>query len=121
MSKKSNPSFIGELIRLGKFRLGVSVVFSSIAGYLLGYTAFSWTQTILLTSGGLLVVAASNAFNQIYEVKQDALMHRTKNRPLPAGTLTIRQAYFSAVIALLLGLILLYSINIGVFNRISDM
>ncbi len=111
MSKKSNPSFIGELIRLGKFRLGVSVVFSSIAGYLLGYTAFSWTQTILLTSGGLLVVAASNAFNQIYEVKQDALMHRTKNRPLPAGTLTIRQAYFSAVIALLLGLILLYSIN----------
>jgi heme o synthase len=111
VSKKSNPSFIGELIRLGKFRLGVSVVFSSIAGYLLGYTAFSWTQTILLTSGGLLVVAASNAFNQIYEVKQDALMHRTKNRPLPAGTLTIRQAYFSAVIALLLGLILLYSIN----------
>ncbi|MAZ96144.1 MAG: protoheme IX farnesyltransferase [Flavobacteriales bacterium] len=111
MFKKSNPSFIGELIRLGKFRLGVSVVFSSIAGYLLGYTAFSWTQTILLTSGGLLVVAASNAFNQIYEVKQDALMHRTKNRPLPAGTLTIRQAYFSAVIALLLGLILLYSIN----------
>ncbi|MDC1022117.1 heme o synthase [Schleiferiaceae bacterium] len=111
MFKKSNPSFIGELIRLGKFRLGVSVVFSSIAGYLLGYTAFSWTQTILLTSGGLLVVAASNAFNQIYEVKQDALMHRTKNRPLPAGTLTIRQAYFSAVLALLLGLILLYSIN----------
>ena len=111
MSKASSPSIFRELIRLGKFRLGVSVVFSSIAGYLLGYQEFSWADILLLTSGGLLVVAASNAFNQIYEVKQDGLMNRTKNRPLPSGTLTIRQAYYSAVLALLIGLVLLYSIN----------
>jgi protoheme IX farnesyltransferase len=111
VSKASSPSIFRELIRFGKFRLGVSVVFSSIAGYLLGYQEFSWADTLLLTSGGLLVVAASNAFNQIYEVKQDGLMNRTKNRPLPSGTLTIRQAYYSAVLALMIGLVLLYSIN----------
>ena len=61
--------------------MGISVVFSSIAGYLLGYEVFSWVELLLLTLGGLLVVAASNAFNQIYEVEQDALMNRTKNRP----------------------------------------
>ena len=111
MSKASSPSIFRELIRLGKFRLGISVVFSSIAGYLLGYQEFSWLAILLLTSGGLMVVAASNAFNQIYEVKQDALMNRTKNRPLPSGTLTMRQAYYSAIIALFIGLGLLYSIN----------
>jgi protoheme IX farnesyltransferase len=111
VSKASSPSIFRELIRLGKFRLGVSVVFSSIAGYLLGYQEFSWADILLLTSGGLLVVAASNAFNQIYEVKQDGQMNRTKNRPLPSGTLTIRQAYYSAVLALMIGLVLLYSIN----------
>ena len=92
--------------------MGVSVVFSSVAGYLLGYQEFSWEDIVFLISGGLLVVAASNAFNQIYEMNQDALMVRTKNRPLPAGTLTILQANFAALMALLIGLIILYFINI---------
>ena len=112
MSKASNTSIFRELLRLGKFRLGVSVVFSSVAGYLLGYQEFSWEDIVFLISGGLLVVAASNAFNQIYEMNQDALMVRTKNRPLPAGTLTILQANFAALMALLIGLIILYFINI---------
>jgi protoheme IX farnesyltransferase len=60
----------------------------------------------------VLVVAASNAFNQIYEVEQDSQMNRTKNRPLPAGTLTIAQAYTAAISALLIGLFMLYSINV---------
>lgn len=112
MSKSSNTSIFWELIRLGKFRLGASVVFSSVAGYLLGFQVFSWEDILLLISGGLLVVAASNAFNQIYEMNQDALMVRTKNRPLPAGTLTTIQANFAALMALLIGLIILYCINI---------
>ena len=112
MSKASNTSIFRELLRLGKFRLGVSVVFSSVAGYLLGYQEFSWEDIVFLISGGLLVVAASNAFNQIYEMNQDALMVRTKNRPLPAGTLTTIQANFAALMALLIGLIILYFINI---------
>ena len=112
MSNEKKPSLFKEVIRLGKLRLGVSVVFSSIAGYLLGYEVFSWVELLLLTLGGLLVVAASNAFNQIYEVEQDALMNRTKNRPLPAGTMTVAQAYTAAVLALLLGLFMLYSINV---------
>lgn len=66
----------------------------------------------MLSAGGVLVVAASNAFNQIYEVEQDSLMNRTKNRPLPAGTLTIAQAYTAAISALLIGLFMLYSINV---------
>ena len=112
MSEVKKPSLFKEIVRLGKLRLGISVVFSSVAGYLLGYQEFSWFDLIMLSVGGVLVVAASNAFNQIYEVEQDSLMNRTKNRPLPAGTLTIAQAYTAAISALLVGLFMLYSINV---------
>lgn len=112
MSEVKKPTLFKEIVRLGKLRLGISVVFSSVAGYLLGYQEFSWFDLIMLSAGGVLVVAASNAFNQIYEVEQDSMMNRTKNRPLPAGTLTISQAYTAAISALLVGLFMLYSINV---------
>ena len=112
MSEVKKPTLFKEIVRLGKLRLGISVVFSSVAGYLLGYQEFSWFDLIMLSAGGVLVVAASNAFNQIYEVEQDSLMNRTKNRPLPAGNLTIAQAYTAAISALLIGLFMLYSINV---------
>jgi protoheme IX farnesyltransferase len=105
------PSLIKEALRLGKLRLSTSVVFSSVAGYLLGMEVFSWTQLALLIFGGITVVAASNAYNQIYEKDRDALMNRTKGRPLPLGTLTLREAWFIATFLLVVGLWALYEIN----------
>ncbi|MBL6659335.1 MAG: protoheme IX farnesyltransferase [Cryomorphaceae bacterium] len=105
------PSLIKEVLRLGKLRLSTSVVFSSVAGYFLGMEVFSWTQLALLIFGGITVVAASNAYNQIYEKDRDALMNRTKGRPLPLGTLTLREAWFIATFLLVVGLWALYEIN----------
>lgn len=105
------PTFTKEAIRLGKLRLSTSVVFSSAVGYLLGYQTFIWSQFILLIFGGITVVAASNAYNQIYEKDLDALMDRTKNRPLPLGTLSVTQAYLIATTWLAVGLIALYIVN----------
>jgi protoheme IX farnesyltransferase len=98
-------------LRLGKLRLSTSVVFSSVAGYFLGMEVFSWVQLLLLIFGGITVVAASNAYNQIYEKDRDALMNRTKGRPLPLGTLTLREAWFIATFLLVVGLWALYVIN----------
>jgi protoheme IX farnesyltransferase len=115
------PSLLKEVIRLGKLRLSTSVVFSSLVGYLLGYQSFDWLILLLLLVGGICVVAASNAFNQIYEKEQDALMNRTKNRPIPSGTLTLTQAYTAAFILLTIGLLCLYFINslTAIFGAIS--
>jgi|TARA_B110000977_G_scaffold27954_1_gene35635 protoheme IX farnesyltransferase len=115
------PSLLKEVIRLGKLRLSTSVVFSSLVGYLLGYQSFDWLILLLLIVGGICVVAASNAFNQIYEKEQDALMNRTKNRPIPSGTLTLTQAYTAAFILLTIGLLCLYFINslTAIFGAIS--
>ena len=74
--------------QITKAGLAISVVFSSIAGYLLGFDEehpFSWITLLVLIVGGYCMVGASNAYNQVIEKDLDILMDRTKNRPVPAG------------------------------------
>jgi protoheme IX farnesyltransferase len=107
-----------------KAGLAISVLFSSIAGYLLGFdesNPFSWTTLIMLIIGGYCMVGASNAFNQVIEKDLDALMDRTKNRPVPAGRMSPNVALFVASLLTIIGLILLYLINpkTAMFGAIS--
>ena len=76
-------SAFSDFKQLTKVGLSLSVVFSSIAGYLLAVKTVDYTILFLLAVGGYLMVGASNAFNQIIEKDTDALMKRTMNRPLP--------------------------------------
>ncbi len=104
-----------------KARLAVSVVFSSIAGYFLGAYEISVISLLLLAFGGYCMVGASNAFNQIIEKDLDALMNRTKNRPIPAGRISVNWAFGIAVIMTILGVVSLYFLNpkTAMFGAIS--
>jgi len=104
-------SVFNDFKQLTKVGLSLSVVFSSIAGYLLAATEIDVITIIMLAIGGYLMVGASNAFNQIIEKDTDALMKRTKNRPLPAGRMHVSTALVVAVSFTILGLAILYSIN----------
>lgn len=104
-------NILDDLKQLTKFGLSVSVVFSSIAGYLLAADRIDWKVVLLLAVGGYCMVGASNAFNQIIERGPDALMKRTMNRPIPAGRISVNMAMTIAVVLTLLGVIILYSIN----------
>ncbi|MDO1502433.1 heme o synthase [Winogradskyella maritima] len=97
-----------EITKMG---LSISVVFSSVAGYLLGAETVSFTTLLLLAFGGYFMVGASNAYNQIIERDLDALMDRTKNRPIPAGRMTVNTAFTIAVAFTIAGIITLYIIN----------
>ena len=97
-----------------KFRLTLSVVFSSFISYLLGAAEVNYIQLFYLISGGILIVSSSNIFNQIIERDLDKLMKRTQNRPLPKNKITTRAALFLAVASSLIGLIFMYLINIKV-------
>ena len=96
---------------LTKARLALSVVFSSIAGYLLAVNIVDFRVLVLLIVGGYSIVGASNSFNQIIEKDKDALMDRTKNRPLPAKKITTQNAFWISVFLILFGLLCLYFIN----------
>lgn len=91
--------------------LSLSVVFSAIAGYLLGADTISFVVLVQLTLGGYFMVGASNAFNQIIERDLDALMDRTKNRPIPSGRMSVNTAFIIATSFTIFGLITLYIIN----------
>ena len=107
----SVASVITDFKEITKIRLSVSVVFSSIAGYLLGADTVEVYTLILLAFGGYFMVGASNAYNQIIEKDLDALMNRTKNRPIPAGRMTVNTAFTIAIIFTILGIATLYIIN----------
>jgi len=104
-----------------KARLALSVVFSSIAGYLLGAFEINFISLLLLAFGGYCLVGASNTFNQIIEKDLDALMNRTKNRPIPSGRMSVNSATTIAIILTILGMVSLYFLNpkTAMFGAIS--
>lgn len=86
---------------LFKLRLASLVVFSAALGYLFGIPAgaFSWMGIIGLCVAGTLLTGASNAFNQVLEVREDGLMARTADRPLVRGILSTTEAVVAAFVA----------------------
>jgi protoheme IX farnesyltransferase len=107
-----------------KAGLAISVVFSSIAGFVLGNNSFdssSWIVLLKLAIGGYCMVGASNAFNQVIEKDLDALMDRTKNRPVPAGRMSSTVALVIASLLTIIGIALLFTINpkTAMFGAIS--
>ncbi len=90
-----------DYAQLMKFRLSLSVVFSSAMGYLLACkTGIVWADFINLCLGGLLIVGASNGINQIIERDYDKLMTRTENRPMATQRLGLVEA---SIFCLILG------------------
>ena len=110
-TKISFKRVLSDYKQLAKVGLSLSVVFSAIAGYLLAVEIINYQVLFLLGLGGFLMVAASNAFNQIIEKDTDALMKRTMNRPLPTGRMSKTSAFIFAITFTIIGLGILYSIN----------
>ena len=114
LSTISLKSIYIDFKAITKAGLAVSVVFSSIAGFVLGETdfhSFHWLVLLKLAIGGYCMVGASNAFNQVIEKDLDALMDRTKNRPIPAGRMQSNVALTIASLLTITGIFLLYTIN----------
>lgn len=125
-TQNSSPikAIFTDFKEITKAGLAVSVVFSSIAGFVLGandFGSFEFKTLILLALGGYCMVGASNAFNQIIEKDLDALMDRTRSRPIPAGRMSVNKAFIISCTLTILGLAILYSINpkTAMFGAIS--
>ena len=120
-NKTSIQTTISDFKQLTKVGLSLSVVFSSIAGYLLAVDVVNYTTLFLLALGGFFMVGASNAYNQIIEIDTDKLMQRTKDRPLPTGRMSVNVALTMAILFTIAGISILYSINpkTALFGAIS--
>ena len=120
-SSNSFLFFSKSFFELTKARLAISVVFSSVVGYLLAVDSFDLYTLFLLALGGYCMVGASNSFNQIIEKDIDSLMDRTKNRPIPSKKMSVNTAFYISIILTLIGIVVLYKINprTALFGAIS--
>ena len=97
---RSFPAKLREVAVLYKLRLASLVVVSAVLGYLMGVPVggFSGMDLFLLAVGGTLLTGASNALNQVLEIREDSLMERTAERPLVRGSLSRSEALLAAFI-----------------------
>ena len=108
---QDNKFTFSSFIEITKLRLSVSVVFSSVISYLIGMSEFDFEIFLYLVVGGLMMVSASNIFNQVIERDLDALMQRTKGRPLPMGQISVNNAIILGFTFVIAGLTFLYIIS----------
>tara|TARA_Y100001978_G_C23658903_1_gene417561 strand:- start:472 stop:1359 length:888 start_codon:yes stop_codon:yes gene_type:complete len=110
-------------VSLMKLRLSSLVVLSAFFGFFIAKGDLNSLAMYSLLLGGLLITGSSNGFNQLLEIKTDALMSRTKDRPLPVSIISKIEAIIFCMMTGALGLFLLYTINyksmlLGLFSMI---
>jgi heme o synthase len=100
-------SLLGDYFQLFKVRVTSLVVMTAWAGYYMGaarsgISSLTWTLLNALVGIGV-TCAGSAALNEVLEHKIDALMRRTRNRPLPAGRMSLATGLTAGILAAVLG------------------
>jgi protoheme IX farnesyltransferase len=108
------PQVLRQYYELIKPRIALLIVISTAVGYCYGVGQhFSLVTLFHALLGTALMAAGSATLNQWYERDLDALMTRTKMRPIPAGTITPAQALTFGVAVSVLGVLeLLIFVNV---------
>jgi len=105
-------SKMDDIYVLVKVRLSLMVVISSCLAYLVAAgSLFSWLTLSLLFVGGMAVTGAANAVNQVLEKEFDALMERTRLRPVADNRMRSSEAVLISGLLLVFGTICLALIN----------
>lgn len=100
---------IKDFIVLTKFVLSFAVSLSALFAYIMAKGEVG-TDMFLATFAVLLVAMGVSTLNQFQEYKEDALMERTKHRPIASGKWSPRTAVIIAAILILSSLVLIYKL-----------
>ncbi len=102
------PSPVADYMALTKPRLNFLVVATSAAGYYLGASApIDMMRLVVASAGTALVAGGAAVLNQVSERDTDALMRRTRLRPLPDRRVGTDQARMFGLLLSACGLVLL--------------
>jgi len=102
----------GKLIRLGKPRVVALIVFTAVIGMFLATPGLPPLGALLFGAIGIALVATSAAaLNCLVEQRLDAMMARTRARPLPMGDVTPLQALIFVAVVGGAGLLVLHSLT----------
>lgn len=114
LSVSSPASRSRQFLQLTKPRVISLIVFTAVIGMFLAVPAAElvalhfWSAALFATIGIGLVAGSAAAINCLVEQKIDAVMARTRARPLPMGTITSNETLFFSLIVGGIGLAILY-------------
>jgi len=115
MTKNNLVYWIKIISELGKVRISLPISISALTGFALISKQFD-SESLILMLGVFLMSCSSGTINHLQEYKTDALMPRTKNRPIPSGKISPMGAFWVAAVYFILGsLILIAAFPILVF------
>lgn len=109
-----------DYVTLAKPRLNLLVVASTLAGFAMGRGDMSNVVVVLAMAGGTALVAGgASAFNQVIERRTDALMRRTRLRPMADNRMDAREGLVFATILSALGLLILATLVNGLSAAVA--
>jgi protoheme IX farnesyltransferase len=97
-----------QYIKLCKINLSLFSSLSAVTGFMLVRPALT-TEIVSTAAGVFLLACGSCALNQYQERRTDALMDRTKNRPIPSGKIKPLHALYFSLSILIAGSLILFS------------
>jgi heme o synthase len=115
-------SILIDHIKLTKPLVSLAISFTTFVGFVMASREVC-SNLYYATLGVLLMGMGASALNQVIERKTDALMERTKNRPVASGRVSVPAAVLIGTLLLLVGFVMLFAINawgalLGLFNAL---
>jgi protoheme IX farnesyltransferase len=114
LPSRSYATRLQQFLQLTKPRVISLIVFTAVIGMFLAVpgeqllSGYFWTAALFATLGIALVAGSAAAMNCLVEQKIDAVMARTRARPLPMGTISPQETLLFSGAVGGLGLTLLY-------------
>lgn len=114
---------INILFEITKLRITIFVTVTTVFGYIAATNSID-AGLVLPTIGILLLACGSAAFNHYQERNTDAIMDRTKNRPIPSGKIEASSVLKISLAFVITGSILLFigsgvlALSFGLLNLI---
>jgi protoheme IX farnesyltransferase len=108
---RASSAIVGALWEMTKPRVTRLVVATTALGAVMAKGSVELVPLLLTIAGTTLLVAGANALNMFLEEESDALMTRTRTRPLPTGRLTRETALAFGVALAAFGTVVLANVN----------
>lgn len=111
---RARSASLSDYLEVTKPKVVLLLVFTAIVGMVLSVPGMLPLQQTFFGIVGIgLAAASAAAINHVVDQQADAQMHRTRNRPLPQGNLSVEQCLmFAAAIGLASMAILVVFVNL---------
>jgi len=103
---------ISKWLELFKVKQSALLILAGILGYFIGApNPFNITIFLVFLFVSILSVFGTTALNMYFDRDIDAIMFRTRNRPLPAGEIDPDEAFFVALTMTIISIVIAYQLN----------